>query len=138
MKRHRLALTAAALCAGALVLGGCAHPPPAGPMPDYRGPGAVTLYLQRRNQPSSAVQSIHVVLDGATLGQIYSGEYWRLRVKPGWHWLGTWEGAQHVRLAPGATRCYEFGYTLSAGAYLGRAPHCPPPPGWTPAHRSGH
>lgn len=137
IRRHRLVLSALALSAAATGLSGCVHLPPPGPLPNFAGPGAATLYVQRAKQSNFAVQAVHVVLDGATLGEINSGEYWRLRVKPGWHWLGTWEGENHIHLQPGVTRCYVIGYSVSTGPSLRRADTCPPPPGWIPTRHSG-
>lgn len=122
------------------VLAGCAHTHLRGPLPDYTGPHAATLYIQRPPAIfASAGMANHVILDGTTLGVIGPGEYWRLSLKPGKHTLGTYTTSRPLNLAPGSTVCMtvEFGKAGIGSPQVHEAEQCPPPKSWTLAAHSG-
>ena len=122
----------------AFALSGCAHTHLSQPLPDYTGSDAATLYIQRPSGFMGGGAPIHVVLDGALLGVIGDGEYWKLRLKPGKHSLGTWTGEHEIVLKPGQTQCYGTGYALNGGGtWMHVAEQCPPPGSMTEAARSG-
>lgn len=124
------------LLAAAVALSSCATTRLVAPLPDYTGPGAVTLYIQRPPGGVGSAVDTEIRIDDHMIGYIGMGEYWIIKMKPGRHSLETGTGTRGYNWRASSMHCIVVGYTFGQGGYINPAAHCPPPESWKLAAES--
>lgn len=128
--------------ATAALLIGCAGTYLVAPLPSYSGSDAGILYIARPPGALDAMGGIHIAIDGAEIGTIGPGQYWRLSVSPGMHSVAIRTGGIGVLVPPRGVRCVTVGTSAAtsglfeAGYYIRPSEHCPPPKSWKLAAQS--
>jgi hypothetical protein len=116
------------ICAGGMILAGCATVPMATVEQDIEAksftsiPGKSNLYIARRNAYFGAAITFRIMVDGNPIGSIGPGTYHLVAVEPGQHSIlvSSNENSDQVMFEASAEKSYYFQVRVSMGLITAR------------------